>query len=197
MACMFGPADHVPACPESLGVEPEPAQERNRHDRYQRERHRPGFERTNDARAENVGKREQPDDCGRGKDTRGWAADSGDQFSQVADSRDGNGDVADPVAEPVDVVGLETRIRPEEITRVGVWTALLWIQFAEFCEHQAKRRHADGGDHPAEDGDATDLRQIDGQQEEPVPIMLPATSIVACVSDILRPGWLMNALRPP
>ena len=102
---------------------------------------------------------------GRGNDAGGWTADARDQFGEITDRRDGNRDIADPVAEPVDVVGLEARKRAEEVARVGVRAARLRVELAELREHEAERRHADGGDHPAEDGDAADLREIDRQQE--------------------------------
>ena len=38
--------------------------------------------------------------------------------------------------------------------------------------------------------------RLTGSRKSPVPIMLPATSIVACVSDILRAGSLTKASRP-
>src|SRR6185503_1889330 len=101
--------------------------------------------------------------------TSGWTADPGNKFSQIADGRDGNCDVADPVAEPVDVIGLKTRVGAEEIARVGVRASLLWIELAEFREHEPECCNTDGGNHPTEDGDATDLRKIDRQQEETRP----------------------------
>ena len=39
--------------------------------------------------------------------------------------------------------------------------------------------------------------RLTGSRNTPVPIMLPATSIVACDSDIFLPGWLTSRLRPP
>ena len=102
---------------------------------------------------------------GGGEHARGRAADPGHQLGEIADRRDRDRDVADPVAEPVHVVGLEAGIRAEEVARVGVRPALLRIELAEFREREAERGDAGGGDQPAEDRDAADLRKVDRQQE--------------------------------
>ena len=49
--------------------------------------------------------------AGGGEHARRRAADRGDELREVAHRRDRDRDVADPVAEPVDVVGLEARHR--------------------------------------------------------------------------------------
>ena len=95
------------------------------------------------------------------KTLAGGSPIDGNQLGEIAHRRHRDRDVADPVAEPVDVVGLEARVRAEEVARVGVRAALLRIQLAQLGEHQTERRGAGRGDHPAEDRDAADLREID------------------------------------
>jgi hypothetical protein len=91
--------------------------------------------------------------------------DAGDQLGQIADGGHGDRDVADPVAEPVHIVGLEAGIRPQEVARVGIRPALLRVQLAELREREAERGDAGGRDQPAEDRDAADVSKIDRQQE--------------------------------
>ena len=91
---------------------------------------------------------------------------AGNELGEIAHRGDRDRDVADPVAEPVDVVGLEADVGAEEVARVGVGPALLRIQLAQLGEHQPERRGAGGGHDPAEDGDAADRGEIDREQED-------------------------------
>ena len=76
------------------------------------------------------------------KTLAGGRADRGDELREVAHRRHRDRDVADPVAEPVDVVGLETHVGPEEVPRVGVGPAFLRIQLPELGEDETRgRRH--------------------------------------------------------
>ena len=79
-------AAHVPARREGRGVEPEPAEQRDAEDRDEAERHRPGLQRADHARAENVRKREQPDHGGGGDDARRGRVDPGKQLGEIADA---------------------------------------------------------------------------------------------------------------
>ncbi len=159
-------AGHVPAREECRRVEPDPAEQRDRHDRDQRERHCPGLESADDARAEDICERKKPDDGGRCNDARRRIRNRWNQLGQVADSGDGNCDVADPVAEPVHVVRLKAGVGAEEVAGIGIWTALLRIEFAKLCKHEAEGSDAHRRDQPAKDCNAADLCQVDGQQEE-------------------------------
>ena len=120
------------------------------------------------------------------------AADARDQLGEIADGGDCNRDVADPVTEPVDVVRLKSRVRAEEVARVRVRAARLWVELAELREHETERRDAGGRDDPTETAMPPTCARLTGSRKTPVPIMLPATSIVACASDILRPGALTS-----
>ena len=134
-----------------------------------------------------------------GDDARRRAADAGNQLGEIADGRDRDRDVADPVAEPVDVVGLEAGVRAEEVARVGVRAARLRIELA-----RASRNTSPSAATPTVAMTQPKMAmpptcaRLTGSRNTPVPIMLPATSIVACDSDILLAGLAhVRRLHPP
>ena len=93
-------------------------------------------------------------------------ADPRDELRQVANRGHRDRNVSDPVAEPVDVVGLKPHVGPEKVPRVGVGPAFLRVQLSELGEDQAQRGGARGRDDPAEDGDAAHGGEADGKQED-------------------------------
>ena len=113
------------------------------------------------------------------KTLAGGTADRREELRQVADRRDRDRDVPDPVAEPVDVVGLKAHVGPEKVAGVGVRPALLRVQLPSLAKTRpSAAAPAVATSQPKTAIPPTEAR-LTGSRKTPVPIMLPATSIVA------------------
>ena len=166
MACALVPPLTFQPSRKTSRIEPEPAQERDPEDRNEREAHGPRLERPTTRAPRILAKVKSQITPAVANTLPGGELIHGNELREIAHGRDGDRDVPYPVAEPVDVVGLEAHVGTKEIAGVGVGPALLRLQLSELGEDEAKRHCAGRGHEPAEDGDAADRGEVDRQQED-------------------------------
>ena len=109
---------------------------------------------------------QQPDEEARGDHARDRVVDDRNQLGEISHGRHRDRDVADPVAEPVHVVSLEAGVRARG-SRARRHTGHPAADRARpsLAKQSPSAATPDGGDDPAEDGDAADLRKVDRKQE--------------------------------